>query len=131
MYAGFESAFGVGRSRYAPARRSIAQRGTSWVAICQIAIRSNDPGRAGARAQRAPVRARDRGGELSESLAADLAAALDRSQVRLEDGARDEDLAAGLESLAAALEEDRGDAIAKKRRAALGETLRGIAARLR
>ncbi len=68
---------------------------------------------------------------LSESLAADLAAALDRSEARLEDGARDEDLAAELESLAAALDEDRGDAVAKKRRAALGETLSGIAARLR
>ena len=74
----------------------------------------------------------ERGEALSESLAADLAAALDRSAARLEDGARDEDLAAGLESLAAALEdEDRGDTVTQKRRAALGETLSGIAARLR
>ncbi len=49
----------------------------------------------------------------------DLVAALDRSASQLEDGARDEDLAASLESLSAALEEDSGDAIAKKRRAAL------------
>jgi uncharacterized protein (DUF305 family) len=83
----------------------------------------------------------ERGEALAESPAADLAEALDRSAARLQksppsaegaqDGARDEDLAGVLESLAAALEEDRGDAVAKQRRSALGETLRGIAARLR
>ncbi len=73
----------------------------------------------------------ERGEELSESFVADLAEALDRSAARLRHGERDENLAAGLESLAAALEESRGDAVAKKRRAALGETLSGIAARLR
>ncbi len=73
---------------------------------------------------------RDEG--LSESLAADLAEALDRSAVQLRGGARDEDLAGGLQSLAAALaEEGKGDAVAKQRRAALGETLRGIGSRLR
>ena len=74
--------------------------------------------------------ARDEG--LSESLAADLGEKLDRSTERLAEGARDEDLAAGLDALGAALaEEDPGDALARKRRLALGETLSGIAARLR
>ena len=61
----------------------------------------------------------------------DLNAALDRSASRLHDGARDAELAARLESLAAAVDEDSGDAITQKRRAALAETLGGIAARLR
>ncbi len=73
-----------------------------------------------------------RGAALAESLAADLAAALDRSAARLEDAIRDETLAADLESLAAALaEEGTSDAITRMRRTALGETLNGIAARLR
>jgi len=74
----------------------------------------------------------ERGEELPESLALDLAEALARSATQLKDGARDEDLAAGLESLASALDrEGRGDTIAQQRRAALGETLGGIAVRLR
>ncbi len=84
----------------------------------------------------------ERSEALSESLAvdlADLAELLDRSAAQLEEGARDEDLAAGLESLAAALGEEsqEGDPrdsaarTAQMRRAALGETLSGIAARLR
>lgn len=73
----------------------------------------------------------ERGGELSELLGAKLTAALDRSEVQLQDGARDEDLAAGLETLAATLNENRGDGVAGKREAALSQTLRGIAARLR
>ncbi|MCP3961186.1 MAG: DUF305 domain-containing protein [bacterium] len=73
----------------------------------------------------------ERGEGLPESLAADLTKALDRSAARLQDGGHDKELAAGLESLATALGEDQGDAAAKKRRAALGETLRGIAAKLR
>ncbi len=73
-----------------------------------------------------------RGEALSEPLAVDLTEALDRATAQLEQGAHDEDLAAGLESLAATLEqEDRGDTVAQRRRAALGETLSGIAARLR
>ncbi len=81
-----------------------------------------------------------RGEELPESLATDLEAALDRSAARLKGGTRDQDLAADLESLAAALTSSltsspevatgRDDAVAKTRRTALGETLRGIAARL-
>jgi uncharacterized protein (DUF305 family) len=74
--------------------------------------------------------ARDEG--LSESLALELDEALDRSVAQLIDGARDEDLAATLESLVAALEEEgQGDSIAEMRRAALGQTLSEIAARLR
>jgi uncharacterized protein (DUF305 family) len=73
----------------------------------------------------------ERGDGLPESLAPELTEALDRSAARLRDGGRDEELAAGLESLAAALAESPGDGVAKQRRAALGETLSGLAARLR
>ena len=69
--------------------------------------------------------------ELSESLAARLARALERSATQLADAARDQDLATELESLAAALVDDRAAAVAKQRRAALGETLSEIAAKLR
>jgi len=68
---------------------------------------------------------------LSTSVVADLTAALDRSASRLADGARDEELATRLESLAADLYDDSGDTITNKRRAALSETLDGIARRLR
>ena len=69
---------------------------------------------------------------LSASLAANLAEALDRSAGRLADGGSDEELATGLSSLAKAVEEESsGGEIAQKRRAALSETLDGIAARLR
>jgi len=68
---------------------------------------------------------------LPESLVADLSAALDRSAMQLEDGAHDEDLADRLESLAAILAEDSGDAITERRRLGLAETLNGMAARLR
>ena len=72
-----------------------------------------------------------RGEELSASLAVDLSAALDRSASRLEDGARDADLAARLESLATDLNTDSGNAVTKMRMDALAETLGGIAAALR
>ncbi len=68
---------------------------------------------------------------LPESLLADLSAALDRSVTQLEDGAHDEDLADRLESLAAILAEDSGDAITERRRLGLAETLNAMAARLR
>lgn len=68
---------------------------------------------------------------LPEPVAADLAVALDRSASQLEDGVRDEGLATRLESLAAALEGESGDAVINKRRAALAGILGGIAARLR
>ena len=74
----------------------------------------------------------ERGGRLSDALAADLADAIDRSAARLEGAASDEDLATALESLATALADGApGDDMAQRRRAALGETLTGIAARLR
>ena len=73
----------------------------------------------------------ERSKALSKPVMDDLNAALDRSASRLHDGARDAELAARLESLAAAVDEDSGDAITQKRRAALAETLGGIAARLR
>ncbi len=62
---------------------------------------------------------------------ADLKAALDRSESRLEDGGRDANLAARLELLATDLSTDSGDGVTKKRIDALVETLGGIAARLR
>ncbi len=68
--------------------------------------------------------------ELSTSLVADLTATLDRAASLLADDARDEDLAARLESLASVLDEDSDEGVTKKRRAALMETLIGIAARL-
>ncbi|MCZ0954384.1 MAG: DUF305 domain-containing protein, partial [Rhodospirillaceae bacterium] len=71
-----------------------------------------------------------RNNELQASFAADLDAALNRSVSALQDGARDEELAAQLESLAATVESGDID-IATMRRAALAETLSGIAARLR
>jgi uncharacterized protein (DUF305 family) len=73
----------------------------------------------------------ERSDSLPASTVADLNAALDRSALQLQDGARDDELAASLESLAANLEEDDSDAITKNRRAALAETLGGIATRLR
>ena len=82
----------------------------------------------------------ERGEGLAESLAAELAEALDRSAARLGEGARDEELAGRLDSLAAAVAEEggregrqgaSGGTVTQTRRAALGETLGGIAARLR
>lgn len=70
------------------------------------------------------------GEELPEPLATQLAAALDRATERLERGASDAELAAELESLAVELEPG-ADAVAKKRRAALGRTLSAMAQRLR
>ncbi|HUG44801.1 MAG TPA: DUF305 domain-containing protein [Acidobacteriota bacterium] len=72
-----------------------------------------------------------RGGQLSDSQADDLAAALERAETRLREGARDADLAGRLESLAEALADDRGGDVGKQRTAALAETLDGIANRLR
>jgi hypothetical protein len=69
------------------------------------------------------------GEELPEPLATHLAAALDRATERLERGASDAELAAELESLAVELEPG-ADAVAKKRRAALGRTLSAMAQRL-
>ena len=73
----------------------------------------------------------ERSEALSKSFAADLNQALDGSASQLADGGRHEDLAARLNSLATDLKQDSGDLVTKKRRAALAETLNGIAARLR
>jgi len=73
----------------------------------------------------------ERSDALSDSTMVDLAAALERSETQIENGTRDAELAAKLESLAAALGDDSGDAITTKRRAGLAETLSGIAAALR
>jgi hypothetical protein len=67
---------------------------------------------------------------LSDSMVNDLDAALDRSATALEDGGRNRSLARELESLAGNLGES-GDANTMKRKAALGDTLGSIAARLR
>ena len=72
-----------------------------------------------------------RGDALSAATLADLNAALDRSESQLEGGGSDADLAARLDMLSMALNEIGGDAITNKRKAALGETLGGIAERLR
>lgn len=73
----------------------------------------------------------DRDGGISDSLEASLNAALDESEAHLESGGRDADLASTLSSLAERVGSENGDARAKKRQAALGDTLNGIAAKLR
>ncbi len=73
----------------------------------------------------------ERGNGLSPVTITDLTAALDSSASKLEEGGRDRALAKKLAELAANLDKENGDAITKKRRAALGATLNGIAARLR
>ena len=72
-----------------------------------------------------------RGNAVSALFVDDLSATLDRSEIRLRDGARDENLAARLESFAVTVNDERGDALTRNRRAALAETLGGIAGRLR
>ena len=73
---------------------------------------------------------------LSESRLVDLATVLDRSAAKLEAGVTDEDLASELERLAAVVERegrDSGerDSTTERRLSALGDTLTGIAGRLR
>ena len=68
---------------------------------------------------------------VSASFAADLDTALSRSESALQDDSGDAELAARIESLAAALETDANGGIETGRQAALAETLVGIAARLR
>jgi len=72
-----------------------------------------------------------RSNALPSSVARELNAALDGSASRLERGSQDQGLAARLDRLAETLEMDGGDAATSKRRTALGQTLSGIAARLR
>ncbi len=68
---------------------------------------------------------------LSESMVTDLNAALDLAALRVSNGTKDWKLAAKLKSLAATLDKKSGDAITKRRRAGLAETLRGISTGLR
>jgi uncharacterized protein (DUF305 family) len=73
----------------------------------------------------------ERGGEMSEALRTGLADVLERSTRRLQEGKPDEGLADELETLAASLSEAVDQTPAGPRQRALGETLAGIAARLR
>ena len=77
-----------------------------------------------------------RGEGISESLDQRVQQALERSDRRLQSGAKDEELAAEMAGLAAELTAGPGtgaadDAAMRKRSVALGDTLGGIAARLR
>ncbi|MEX2495400.1 MAG: hypothetical protein WD448_04885 [Woeseia sp.] len=71
-----------------------------------------------------------RSNALSTSVVSDITEALARAASSLQDGARDRRLATRLQSLAKGLDAGDGDAVTAKRRAALSETLNGIAARL-
>jgi uncharacterized protein (DUF305 family) len=68
---------------------------------------------------------------LPAKTASELDEALDRAAASLENGGRDRQLAARLQSLATNLGKERGNAITTKRRAGLAGTLSEIAARLR
>ncbi len=72
-----------------------------------------------------------RSSAMSESLAAELGAALDQADARLAENAGDRQLARRLTALAREVSEMDGDASALGRQAALAETLRGIVERLR
>ncbi|NND54555.1 MAG: DUF305 domain-containing protein [Gammaproteobacteria bacterium] len=72
-----------------------------------------------------------RGNALSAAAAADLVSVLGQSARGLAGGMRDKKLARRLKSLAATVKKDSDDAINGKRKAALADTLAGIAARLR
>jgi uncharacterized protein (DUF305 family) len=72
----------------------------------------------------------ERDNELSPAFVTNLAGALHRSTSLLEKGAQDQELAASLEGMARNLDADTGNAQTRKRKAALAETLKGIAARL-
>jgi uncharacterized protein (DUF305 family) len=73
----------------------------------------------------------ERSGAVTESLTAELTAALDRADLRWQDGTRDKALVKTLKSMASKVATGAGDAVTKKRQTALAETLKGIAARLR
>jgi uncharacterized protein (DUF305 family) len=68
---------------------------------------------------------------LQASLVTDVATALDRSALQLQAGERDKKLASSLVSLAKSLPNDSGNTVTRQRRAALANTLKDIAARLR
>jgi uncharacterized protein (DUF305 family) len=73
----------------------------------------------------------ERNNAISDASKAELGEALDSADARLGEGARDARLARRMESLAKSLADDGGNAIDSKRRAALADTLNGIAASLR
>jgi len=73
----------------------------------------------------------ERSGDMSGSQLAELTGVLTRSASQLKKGAADEELAAQLQSLASTVVMGGGDSLTNKRRVALGENLKGIAARLR
>jgi uncharacterized protein (DUF305 family) len=73
----------------------------------------------------------ERIGALPASTGARLAAALERAEAKIGNGASDEELARNLESLAKTLDGGGGGGKTAKRRSGLAETLSGIAARLR
>ncbi|WP_262693121.1 DUF305 domain-containing protein [Kordiimonas aquimaris] len=72
-----------------------------------------------------------RSNALSASTVSNLTTALDRSQASLEQGSRDANTANQLTTLATALNASEGNAKTQERLASLGETLNGIAAKLR
>ncbi len=72
-----------------------------------------------------------RSDDLSESELTTLNTLLEQSSARLEIGGQDISLARNLSSIAANLDTNNGDVVTNKRRAALAETLDGIASRLR
>ena len=72
-----------------------------------------------------------RGNAVDAAMVDDLGAALEQAKVRLGSGAKDAALAARLETMAKSLAGQSGDALAQKRMAALGQSLTGIAERLR
>jgi hypothetical protein len=72
-----------------------------------------------------------RANALSESQVAELYTALDLSAVQLQTDTLDKSLAGDLEDLAASVSKDGSDAVVIRQRAALADTLNGIAAALR
>ena len=73
----------------------------------------------------------ERNNAISDASKTELGEALDSADARLGEGARDARLARRLGSLAKSLADEDGTAIDSKRRAALADTLNGIAASLR
>ena len=72
-----------------------------------------------------------RGDGVRQSVLVDVEDALDLAAPRLASGSADADLAARLQELARRLAQDDGDALTRKRKAGLAETLNALAQRLR
>ncbi len=72
----------------------------------------------------------NRSGAMTESLLDELNAALDRAAAQLQGGTGDKRLAKTLKLLASKVAAGNGDAVTRKRQAALARTLKGIAVRL-